>query len=85
MFETTPLLVEIVSESSVKQDCRFKRSEYAGLAIPEYWIIVPLENKVSVLMLEESFYEVIEFKGTQPIGSPIFKALLVTPELILPP
>jgi Uma2 family endonuclease len=83
VFEVSPLVVvEIVSESSVKQDYRFKRSEYAGLEIPEYWIIDPLENKVSVLVLEEGFYEVAEFKGVQRIVSPTFKALVVTPEQI---
>lgn len=84
VFQVSPLLVvEVVSSSSIKQDYRYKRSEYAGLAIPEYWIVDPLENKVSVLVLEEGFYEVAEFKGTQPIVSPTFKALVVTPENIL--
>lgn len=84
VFETSPLLVvEIVRESSVKQDYRFKRTEYAALEIPEYWIIDPLENKVSVLVLEEGFYEVAEFKGIQPIVSPTFKELIATPESIL--
>jgi Uma2 family endonuclease len=84
VFEVSPLLVvEIVSESSIKQDYRFKRTEYAALEIPEYWIVDPLENKVSVLVLEDGFYEVTEFKGTQPIVSPIFKELVVMPEQIL--
>lgn len=75
-------MVEIVSPSSVSQDYRYKRSEYAALEIPEYWIVDPLENKVSVLVLEDGFYEVVEFKGTQPIVSPTFKELVVTPESI---
>jgi Uma2 family endonuclease len=84
VFEVSPLLVvEVISSSSIKQDYRYKRSEYAGLAIPEYWIVDPLENKVSVLVLEEGFYEVTEFKETQPIVSPTFKALVVMPEQIL--
>ncbi len=84
VFEISPLLVvEIVSPSSIKQDYRFKRSEYAGLEIPEYWIVDPLENKISVLVLEEGFYEVTEFSGTQPIISPTFKELVLTPEKIL--
>jgi Uma2 family endonuclease len=84
VFEVSPLLVvEIVSESSIKQDYRFKRTEYAALEIPEYWIVDPLENTVSVLVLEDGFYEVTEFKGMQPIVSPTFKELVVTPEGIL--
>jgi Uma2 family endonuclease len=84
VFETSPLLVvEIVSESSIKQDYRYKRTEYAALEIPEYWIVDPLENKVSVLVLEDGFYEVAEFKNTQLIVSSTFKELVVTPESIL--
>ncbi len=84
VFEVSPLLVvEIVSPSSVSQDYRYKRSEYAALEIPEYWIVDPQENKVSVLVLEEGFYEVAEFKGTQPIVSPTFKELVVMPDSIL--
>jgi Uma2 family endonuclease len=84
VFEVSPLLVvEIVSESSIKQDYRYKRTEYAASEIPEYWIVDPLENKVCVLVLEDGFYEVAEFKGTQPIVSPTFKELVVTPEILL--
>ena len=49
-----PLLaVEIVSPESIKRDYRYKRSEYAALEIPEYWIVDPQENKVTVLLLDE--------------------------------
>jgi Uma2 family endonuclease len=84
VFEVSPLLVvEVVSPSSIKQDYRFKRTEYAALEIPEYWIVDPLENKVSVLVLEDGFYEVAEFRGMQPIVSAVFKELVVTSEQIL--
>lgn len=84
VFEISPLLVvEIVSSSSIKEDYRHKRSEYAGVEIPEYWIVDPLENKVSVLILEDGFYEVTEFKGSQPIISPTFTSLQITSEQIL--
>jgi Uma2 family endonuclease len=49
--QTSPLLVvEVVSPNLVKRDYRYKRSEYAALEIPEYWIVDPLESKVSVLL-----------------------------------
>lgn len=47
------------------------------------WIVDPQENKVSVLVLEDRFYEVAEFEGTQPIVSPIFKELVIRLESIL--
>jgi Uma2 family endonuclease len=37
--EIPPLLaIEIVSPESIQKDYRYKRSEYAALEIPEYWI-----------------------------------------------
>jgi len=82
--ETPPFFViEIVSPDSLKRDYRYKRSEYAALAIPEYWIVDPLENKISVLMLEEGLYEETVFIGTQQIVSPTFPELSLTVEQIL--
>ncbi|MFB2939149.1 Uma2 family endonuclease [Aerosakkonemataceae cyanobacterium BLCC-F154] len=51
--EIPPLLaVEVVSPESVSRDYRFKRSEYAALEIPEYWIVDPMKSKVTVLLWE---------------------------------
>jgi Uma2 family endonuclease len=63
--QTSPLLVvEVVSPDSIKRDYRFKRSEYAALEIPEYWIVDPLESKVSVLLWNDGLYEELVFTGT---------------------
>ncbi|MEH2236181.1 Uma2 family endonuclease [Nostoc sp.] len=79
VFESPPLLiVEVVSPESVKRDYRYKRSEYAALEVPEYWIVDPLEAKISVLILEDGFYEETVFTATQEIVSRIF------PELAIP-
>jgi Uma2 family endonuclease len=75
--------VEIISPESIKRDYRYKRSEYAALAIPEYWIVDPLENKVTVLIWEEGFYEESVFIGSQPIQSVAFPELMLTVEQIL--
>lgn len=84
VFEVSPLLVvEVVSPASIKQDYRFKRTEYAALEIPEYWIVDPGENKISVLILEDGFYEVTEFKGAQAVVSPTFTELHLTVDAIL--
>ncbi|ACC79221.1 protein of unknown function DUF820 [Nostoc punctiforme PCC 73102] len=65
VFQSPPLLiVEVVSPESVKRDYRHKRSEYAALEVPEYWIVDPLKAKVSVLLLEDGFYEETVFTGT---------------------
>lgn len=51
------LVVEVVSPDSVKRDYRYKRSEYAALEIPEYWIVDPIESKITILLLEDGLYE----------------------------
>jgi Uma2 family endonuclease len=82
--QTPPLLaVEIISPDSIKRDYRFKRSEYAALEIPEYWIIDPLEKKVTVLLLEEGLYEESVFIGQQQIKSLTFPELVLTVEQVL--
>lgn len=84
VFEVPPLLaVEIVSEESVKRDYRYKRSEYAAVEIPEYWIVDPLQNKVSVLVLVEGLYEDRAFKGEARIVSGVFEKLAVTADQVL--
>ncbi|MFZ1026519.1 MAG: Uma2 family endonuclease [Limnoraphis robusta] len=58
VIETAALLaVEIVSPESKTRDYRYKRSEYSVVGIPEYWIVDPTEQKVTILTLEEGFYE----------------------------
>lgn len=84
VFQTPPLLaVEVVSPESVKRDYRFKRSEYAALLIPEYWIVDPLENKVTVLLLVEGFYDPNEFTGRERILSQTFPELALTADQVL--
>lgn len=82
--ETPPLLVvEVVSLELVKQDYRYKRSEYAALEIPEYWIVDPIEDKVSALLLEEGLYEEQIFTGNKTIVSRTFPQLSLTVEQVL--
>ena len=79
----TLLVVEVVSPESVKRDYRYKRSEYAALEIPEYWIIDPIESKVTVLLWDEGLYEETEFAGNQKIISRTFSELDLTVEQVL--
>ncbi|MEA5538928.1 Uma2 family endonuclease [Limnoraphis robusta Tam1] len=86
ILEEPPVLaVEIVSPNNPDDDYRYKRSEYAALEIPEYWIIDPQEQKVSVLTLVYGFYDMIELKGENRINSPSFPELTLTVEQVLNP
>jgi Uma2 family endonuclease len=79
VLETPPLLaVEIVSPSNSNDDYRYKRSEYAVREIPEYWIIDPEAEKISILVLVSGFYEVTECTEEQEIKSLLFPQLRLT-------
>ena len=84
VFQTTPfLIVEIASPESKKRDYRFKRSEYAALEVPEYWIVDPQENQVTVLVLNEGLYEETVFTNGEKVVSSIFPELELTVREIL--
>jgi Uma2 family endonuclease len=84
VFQTIPLLiVEVVSPDSIARDYRYKRSEYAALEVPEYWIVDPLEAKVTLLVWEDGFYEETVLVGSQAIASPTFLDFALTVEQIL--
>ena len=86
ILETPPLLVvEVVTEQSKNQDYRYKRSEYATVGIPEYWIVDPDRDKVTVLELREGFYDSLEFTEEKVIVSSHFPELILTAEQILNP
>jgi len=53
------LVVEVVSPGKMNEDrdYRYKRSEYAARGIPEYWIVDPEREKVTVLTLVDGWYE----------------------------
>ena len=81
---SAPLLViEVISPSTKNIDYRAKRTEYAARDIPEYWIVDPLEAKVSVLINSDGWYDVTEFYGDELIISPTFPELQLTPNKIL--
>ncbi len=57
-WEGADLVMEVVSEDNREHDLVKKRSEYAAAGIPEYWIIDPREQQVTVLRLDRDAYEV---------------------------
>jgi Uma2 family endonuclease len=74
--EPPPLLVvEVVSPSTVSVDYRAKHSEYAVLDIPEYWIVDPIDLKVTVCVLKDGAYSDEVFVGDMTIVSPTFPEL----------
>lgn len=82
--QTAPLLaVEVVSPESITRDYRYKRTEYAALEVPEYWIVDPLESKITVLEFNEGLYEESLFADAQPIVSSIFPELTLAVSQIL--
>lgn len=78
-----PLVVEVVSEKTKTIDYRSKRSEYAALDIPEYWIVDPLQEKVTVLLLFEGLYEETVVRGSDRIISQTFPELTLRAEQVL--
>lgn len=77
------LAIEIVSPDSIKRDYRFKRAEYASASIPEYWIVDPAEQKVTLMLLIEGLYEETTYQGNESIQSQIFPDLKLTVNQIL--
>ena len=65
------LVVEVVSPGQENRDYRYKRSEYAARGIAEYWIVDPMQQKVTVLEWVEGFYEERVYRGEEQIVSPL--------------
>jgi len=77
------LVVEVVSPGQESRDYRYKRSEYAARGIAEYWIVDPLQQKVTVLEWVEGFYEEKVYTGEERIGSPLLGNLELTAAQVL--
>lgn len=85
-MEPPLLVVEVVSPGELQhnRDYVAKRAQYQDLGIPEYWLIDPPEQTVTVLALQDGRYgEVGIFQGQSPIVSPGFPALMLTAEQVL--
>jgi Uma2 family endonuclease len=56
--EGADLVMEVISEGEEnrRRDIEIKRQEYARARIPEYWIVDPENQRVTVLVLEEATY-----------------------------
>ncbi|OCR01094.1 hypothetical protein BCD67_17110 [Oscillatoriales cyanobacterium USR001] len=82
--EPPPLLVvEVISESTKSIDYRAKRAEYCVLNIPEYWIVDPLQGKITIFTLSEGWYDEAVFTDSDRLISPTFAELNLTVNQIL--
>ncbi|MBI4581010.1 MAG: Uma2 family endonuclease, partial [Planctomycetes bacterium] len=69
-WDGADLVVEVVSDENRTHDLVTKRAEYAAAGIPEYWIIDPREQTITVLTLRSGRYEVhAESRPGQKAGS----------------
>ena len=59
------------------------KAEYQNTGIPEYWIVDPIEQKITVLVLDKGSYTKTVFAGDEAIISSRFPQLKVTAEEIL--
>ena len=80
-------VAEVVSpggENSVnyKRDYIWKRQQYEWWQIPEYWIIDPHREKVTVLTLVDEVYDEKTYSGEDKIVSSTFPALNLTVEAL---
>lgn len=84
-FDMPPplLVVEIVSPKQENRDYRHKRTEYASRHIPEYWIVDPIAEKVTVLEWVDGLYEEQVYVGDAAIVSPAFPSLNLTAHQVL--
>lgn len=81
------LVVEVVSagKENENRDYRYKRAEYAARGIAEYWIVDPIQAKVTVLQWVEGLYEESTYRGEEEIISPTFPQLKLTAAQVLQP
>jgi Uma2 family endonuclease len=77
------LVVEVVSPQQESRDYRHKRTEYAGRHIPEYWIVDPIAQKVTILQWVDGLYEEQVYQGDTAISSSSFAALQLTAAKVL--
>jgi Uma2 family endonuclease len=79
------LAVEIVSPGAeqISRDYIEKTVEYQNTGIPEYWIVDPIEQKITVGVLNNGSYTKTVFTEDSAIASSTFPGLKVTAKEII--
>ena len=84
--ERVDLVVEVVSEGEEarRRDYKYKRKDYARAEVSEYWIVDPLESRITVLGLEEQQYKTLGvFEKGQIATSRYLNGLTVSVDEVL--
>ena len=77
------LVVEIVSPDHRERGTSIKRTEYAEARIPEYWIVNPEEETITVLKLTDSSYVVHGiFRRGDTATSSLLKGFMVSVQAV---
>ncbi len=79
------LVAEVLSPGKQNRDRDLvrKRDQYAARAIPEYWLLNPEQQTVTVLKWQDGVYaEVGVFRASDAIVSPSFSTLQLNPNQI---
>ena len=79
------LVVEVVSPSTKRDDYRAKQWEYCFLGILEYWIVDPLEQRVTIGVLDDEAgeYNLSEFEGEEKLKSSVLPNFKLTAAQVL--
>ena len=72
------LAAEVVSRGSITRDYQAKREEYLAYGLLEYWIVDPLERKVTVLTRRGDTWSEAVFRGDQVIASLVLPGFATT-------
>jgi Uma2 family endonuclease len=72
------LAAEVVSRSSIDRDYHIKRQEYLAFGLLEYWIVDPLERKVTVLTRHGDVWHEAIFRDDQVIASLVLPGFATT-------
>jgi len=77
-WEGADLVMEVVSTDDRRRDTETKRREYAQAGIPEYWIVDPQNEQLTVLTLDGGSYAVVgEFAAGETAVSRLFAGFAV--------
>jgi Uma2 family endonuclease len=86
-FEMPPpaIVIEVVSPGTENRnrDYRYKRTEYAGRGILEYWIIDPEERQVTLCQWVDGQYEDLVLRGDDRLVSTVLPEFALTVDQIL--
>jgi len=75
------LVVEVASPGTARHDLREKQDAYACAGVTEYWIVIPGERTVELLVLQDRrYYSLGIFYGTTTLPSQVVPDLPVAVE-----